>query len=298
MVDPQQNNPLERKQTGWTRRRFLTWGLGAAAAVGGSGGLYTWLVEPHWVQVVRRDLPIDRLPADLDGATLGHVSDLHVGPVVDADYLRGAMDTLAALRPDMVALTGDFMTCRRDEQVLPAAEMVARLTAPAPPLGVFASLGNHDYARRWRYDDVADAFTRQLARRGIRVLRNEAVDAGGLHVIGMDDLWADRFNPADALAELPPDAASLALSHNPDSADRGVWGDWRGWILAGHTHGGQVDLPIIGTPRVRVRNKRYVAGECDAGGGRRLYINRGLGYLTQGRLFCRPEITLFTLRRA
>lgn len=297
-LDPDEDldaEPPKRKQT---RRRFLKWlSLGTVVAVGG-GGAYAWRIEPHWIDVVRRDLPIDGLPASLDGRSLAQISDLHVGRVVDSDYIRGAMDRVQALRPDMIAVTGDFMSCRADEQIAPAVDVVSMLTHPAPPLGIVASLGNHDYAHRWRNAEVAETFSRQLAERGVRVLRNEVTVVEGLQFAGMDDYWANRFDAAGTLAACDPALPSVVLSHNPDTADMEGWGDWRGWILAGHTHGGQVDLPLIGTPRLPVRNKRYVEGAIDLHEGRRLYINRGLGYLRRVRMGSRPEITLFTLRRA
>ena len=87
----------------------------------------------------------------------------------------------------------------------------------------------------------------------------------------------------------------MALSHNPDTADRPVWGGMRGWILAGHTHGGQCRPPFLPPPILPVRNKRYSSGAFDVGPGRTMYVNRGLGYMLRVRFNARPELTLFTL---
>ena len=118
------------------RRQFLKLSAVVAASAGSSSLAYAWRIEPHWLEIVRRDLPIANLPAALAGKTLCQVSDLHVGPVVDAAYLRSALDRVSSLHADMIAMTGDFMTTRHNEQIEPVAELMSRLH-PAP-LGTFA----------------------------------------------------------------------------------------------------------------------------------------------------------------
>jgi uncharacterized protein len=100
------------------------------------------------------------------------------------------------------------------------------------------------------------------------------------------------------LASLDPSRASLVLSHNPDTVDLPVWGGYEGWILAGHTHGGQCKPPFLPPPLLPVRNRRYTAGEFELSGGRRLYISRGVGHLLEVRFNVRPEVTVFTLQSA
>jgi uncharacterized protein len=91
---------------------------------------------------------------------------------------------------------------------------------------------------------------------------------------------------------------NLVLCHNPDVADLPIWKGYQGWILSGHTHGGQCKPPFLPPPILPVRNRRYTAGEIDLNDGRRLYINRGLGYFRRVRFNVRPEITVFALTRA
>jgi predicted MPP superfamily phosphohydrolase len=129
-------------------------------------------------------------------------------------------------------------------------------------------------------------------------LRNTRRDVSGLTLVGIDDLWGPNFRPVEATAKLAPDAPVIALCHNPDAADGRVWGNFQGWILSGHTHGGQCKPPFLPPPLLPVSNKRYTAGAFDLGDGRSLYINRGLGHLLRVRFNVRPEITLFTLVRA
>src|SRR4051794_798083 len=135
-----------------TRRRFFA-SLGAGAALATGLGVYTFGIEPHWVEVVARDLPIRNLPDALIGKTLVQLSDLHVGPRVDADFLVRSLHLVNELQPDLIAFTGDFMTCDRDEQVDEVARVVRHLNIPK--LGCFAILGNHDYGWGWKQVDVA-----------------------------------------------------------------------------------------------------------------------------------------------
>jgi predicted MPP superfamily phosphohydrolase len=276
------------------RRRFLVGG----AALAGAGVLgYTWGVEPYWVEFVRRDLPVDGLPAALDGATLAQLSDLHVGPRVSDDYLVDVLRRTAALRPDFVAVTGDLLTHRAyrgDAQYAQLRAVLAHL--PRGRLGTVAVLGNHDYGTAWRELPVAARVQAELERAGARVLRNDAANLAGLDFVGVDDLWSLGADARRALARRSAGAA-VALCHNPDGADELAWGDYRGWILAGHTHGGQCKPPFLPPPLLPVRNARYAAGEVSAPGGRTLYISRGVGFYLHVRFNVRPEVTLFTLRR-
>ena len=119
---------------------------------------------------------------------------------------------------------------------------------------------------------------------GITVLRNQMLDAEGLQIVGLDDLWANRFNPQDVLRGLDANRGAIALSHNPDTVDLPVWGNYEGWILAGHTHGGQCKPPFLPPPVLPVKNRRYTAGEFELAGNRRLYISRGVGHSDRGSI--------------
>jgi predicted MPP superfamily phosphohydrolase len=272
----------------FTRRRFLSLATAGAAAT----GLWTWQIEPHWLEVVERQLPLDQLPKAWRGARLVHLSDLHVGPQVADDYLIETFRRVRALEPDLVVYTGDFVSCDADihphlERLLPEF--------PRGRRGTFASLGNHDYGPAWGHPEIAARVATQLSGAGIRVLTNQLEVVEGIQIVGLGDLWAGRFAPADAFARLDPSRGAIALSHNPDTVDRGDWSRFRGFILAGHTHGGQCKPPFLEPPLLPVRNRRYTAGEFDVGPGRRLYISRGVGHLTQVRFNVRPEATVFEL---
>jgi predicted MPP superfamily phosphohydrolase len=159
-------------------------------------------------------------------------------------------------------------------------------------------LGNHDYGMSARLPEVGERMASALRERGVRVLRNERCTLAGLTFVGLDDLWGPYFAPRKALAGLAATEPRVALCHNPDGADQPGWEGYRGWILCGHTHGGQCRPPFLPPPRLPVRNRRYTAGEFDLGEGRSMYINRALGYLIRARLLVRPEVTVFRLCRA
>ncbi len=257
---------------------------------------YAYGIEPHWIDVVRQPLPIAHLPDHWAGRRIVQISDIHVGESVADSYMTHALASIADLQPDMIAITGDFMTSRQDEQVDHTLEVLQHL--PPAPLGRFAILGNHDYGRNGDYWKTAENLTDGLDDIGVQVLRNEVTDVDGLQLAGLDELLFQRCLIKPTLRQLDPQRAMLALCHNPDAADQPGWEDFQGWILAGHTHGGQCRLPGFNPPITPVWNKRYTAGAFQLSGNRQMYINRGLGYFRRVRFNCRPEVTLFTLEQA
>ena len=291
----EQNEPAAGvKELLWTRRRFLT---AAATLAGAPAGafLYAREVEPYWLQVVQQDLPIVDLPRRLAGLTLMQLSDLHVG-VVEGTFLEQSFEAARALDPDLVVVTGDWISYTGEQAVDELARRVPSL--PRGRLGTFGVLGNHDYGHNWAMPEVAARIERLLEDAGVRILRNEATSAHGLQLIGLEDLWGPFFQPRDVLRRHGGEPASIVLCHNPDVQDHAIWHDFRGWTLSGHTHGGQCKPPFLPPPILPVQNRRYTSGVFDLEGGRRLYINRGLGYLKRVRFNVRPEMTVFTLRRA
>lgn len=133
--------------------------------------------------------------------------------------------------------------------------------------------------------------------RGIRVLRNQVASfrrgRSELNIVGLDDCWGDNYYPDDAFRDLPSEAPTIVMSHNPDTIvdllDRPGH-----WVLSGHTHGGQVNIPFFGPPLLPVAHKEFVAGRYKVA-SKNLYVNRGLGWIHRVRFNARPEITVFTL---
>jgi predicted MPP superfamily phosphohydrolase len=265
--------------------------LGGAALT----GLYTWRVEPHRLELVHRVLDIPRLPTRLAGRTLVQISDVHTGTRVDDGYLIAAFRRVADLQPDVVVFTGDFIS--HHPHVFTQIPNVYR-HFPRGRIATLAILGNHDYGPNWAHPEIAAAVVAAVEPFGITVLRNQISEIEGLQVAGLDDLWAKQFELGHVLPRLDSRRASIVLSHNPDTVDLPGWSEYEGWILSGHTHGGQCKPPFLPPPLLPVRNRRYTAGEFELAGGRRLYISRGVGHLLQVRFNVRPEVTIFEMRPA
>lgn len=276
-----------------TRRKLIRYSAVAACAGLGLGG-YAWQIEPRWVAYEEKRLPINKLPTSLIGKTLVQLSDLHIGTKVSDSYLRNQFEHVASLSPDFVVYTGDFLDSSSDYHIGKLKSLLPHL--PKGSVGTAGVLGNHDY--NLREHDVTKAMEAagNLKDAGIAVLFDEFVEFGGLHIAGLEDFWSPRFRQErsrEVIQSLPP--SSITLSHNPDTADLPIWEGFASWILCGHTHGGQCRVPGFRPPILPVRNKNYVAGNYSLGGGRKMYINRGLGHTMKVRFCVRPEITRFTL---
>jgi uncharacterized protein len=278
-----------------TRRRAIR-SLATLAVASAGVGYYTWRWEPHWLEFTYPSLPISGLSNELVGRTLAQIADIHVGPQVDDAYLIESLRRVQEHNPDFVAFTGDWISYRGPQQFAQLRSVLEHF--PQGRLGTVGILGNHDYGRNWRMLDVADKVTDIARAAGVTMLRNQAVTLSGLQFIGLDDLWSPRFDPVELLAQKSKDPSTLVLSHNPDSADHPVWDRFQGWILAGHTHGGQCKPPFLPPPIVPVKNLRYTAGAFELSSNRRMYISRGVGHLLQVRFNVRPEIPIFRLQRA
>lgn len=268
-----------------TRRQWIK-----RAAIGSValGGAYP-LLEAKWCRLRRQAVALPNLPAAFEGTTVAFLSDIHHGPFVPRAYVRSVVAMTNALKPDLVLLGGDF-THHGNRYVAPVHEDLAGLKAR---IGRFAVLGNHDY---W---DGFEESVAGLVAGGITYLRNsgEWVERGGarLRIGGVADLWCDAPDVAGALGDATDRDATLVLSHNPDVAE--TLRDPRvGLMLSGHTHGGQVVVPLYGAPRVpSAYGQKYLHGlvegpSCD------VFVSRGVGTVAPPvRLFCPPEVVLLTL---
>ena len=276
-----------------SRRAFL---LSSAGLVTGGVGVlaYTRYVEPTWLEITRREMPIVGLPDHLVGKTLVQLSDIHVSDMVSDEYILQTFERVRRLKADLVVYTGDFTSYHPG--LFGHAERVYS-AMPRGAVATFASLGNHDYGERWSHPKDAARMSGMLRSYGVTVLVNDLADVGGLQIVGLGDLWARAFDPARAFARLAADAPAIALSHNPDSVDLDGWQPFKGWILSGHTHGGQCKAPFLPPPVIPVKNKRYTAGEFTLAAARHMYISRGVGTVLPVRFNVRPEVTVFTMTR-
>jgi len=277
-------------------RRSFAKGVAALGGLGLSTGLYSWQVEPFWLEFVKTKIKVKNLPKELEGKTLMQISDMHVGNRFDRSFISRSFKKARKLKPDFVVYTGDFVNWESKEQLDQLDEVFQN--AVTGQIGTVGILGNHDYGRNWAEGQVANSVIEIVSSKGISILRNQQKDFGGLNFIGLDDYRAINFNPSKVMNKLNPKRANITLCHNPDVADLDVWNHFDGWILSGHTHGGQCKPPFLDPPMLPVKNKNYVSGEYALANGRKLYINRALGHLWQVRFNVRPEITVFELHRA
>lgn len=279
----------------WLSRRSF---LRQAVVAGGAG----WITNSVWAddelgeangpKVVRVSVEMPNLPPGLDGFRIAQVSDLHLEPYTRPRHIMRMVDACNGLEPDLVAMTGDFVTY----DAKPAGQLAAMLAQIKSRHGSYACLGNHDFQSG--HEKVVTALTQE----GIPVLRNESVqihaDRGSFTLAGLDSRYIGSSNLKGALAEWKPGQPLVMLQHEPDVADDLAEMKVPALQLSGHTHGGQ--LRFLGmTPSVYRRarfGKKYLAGAYNVGPVK-LYVNRGIGCVgVPLRVKCPPEITEITLR--
>lgn len=276
------------------RRRRVRALLGAAAISVLSLGIWAFWIEP--ARVVVRELPlrIPRWRPEHRGLRIAVIADLHVGaPHVGLDKLRRVVGETNARRPDLVLVLGDLVIHGVVGGRFVAPEPIAEgLGALRAPHGTVAVLGNHDgWLDRARV-------RRALERSGIRVLENdvERVEArgAGFWLAGIEDLWTGKPDIPGTLAKVPGGEPILLLSHNPDVFPDVP--DRPSLTIAGHTHGGQVDLPVLGRPVVPSRfGQRYAAGHV-VEEGRHLFVTTGVGTsILPVRFRVPPEVVILSL---
>ncbi len=278
------------------RRKYIKQTFWGITGLGLFSGLYTWQIEPFWLEFVKLKMPINNLPDELIGKTLMQISDIHIGDRFDYHFIIDSFKKAKELEPDFVVYTGDYVSLSNDEVQYDKLQETLKNIVHGR-LGTLGILGNHDYGKNWSQISIANNIADKLEQSGIKVLRNESVELNGINFIGFDDYWGRNFNPEKAMNGFDKTKANIALCHNPDVCDLDIWRDYNSWILSGHTHGGQVKPPFLRPPMLPVKNKKYSAGQIELSNGRTLYISRALGHLWQVRFNVRPEITIFELQQ-
>jgi hypothetical protein len=279
-----------------SRRKFLLAGAAAAgvATLGTDG--FVQSNHPHLVEI---EIPLARLPEAFDGFRLVQLSDFHYDEHFSAIPIRKSVAVVNDLRPDLIALTGDFVTVPILERpaslraaaatVEPCAALLHELQAPK-----YAILGNHDAIAS------PDHVVRALESANITVLRNQsvAIERGRdrMWLAGIDDLLRGRPDMSATLANISEKQTTILLAHEPDFADDASLSpvDLQ---LSGHSHGGQIWIPGIGAPWLPPMARRYPRGLHQLG-NLTLYTNIGIGTIRAPiRINCQPEITVITLRK-
>jgi len=288
------------------RRNFLRKSVVVAAAA-------PFVISGHGVLLGRRrfrvehfDLPVSGLSSSLAQLSIVHLTDIHVGPFMSPEELAAYVEAVNRLKPDLIALTGDFISRGLDE-VAPCVEILAGLKAR---YGIFACMGNHEVLV-----GVEDEMTRLFTREGVRVLRNDAasipIHNTTLNILGIDDLrWGDPdLSRAVTIAQRQPGEVGLLLSHRPEVFPE-AFREGIDVVLSGHYHGGQVKLgPEPESLSIASLLTPYAEGlfhlsrrdRFSAPGGKDalLFVSRGIG--TTGlpiRVNCPPQIAHLTLKKA
>jgi len=282
------------------RRQFLestATAVVAAPFVAGAYGLFYGRLN---LQTTQQRIRLARLPKAFTGFRIAQLSDIHIGPFMSEQEIRKYVRITNELKPDLIALTGDFVTWDPSTQ----HAVVSALTSLHAPFGIFGCLGNHE---AWSHTE--DSITRMFQQVGIRILRQERVPisirAESFNLIGVDFETRRHMVPGhenfvrvyleDVERLVAPETANILMSHNPDTFDRaaelGI-----GLSLAGHTHGGQVALEFV-SPEIAPSRlvTPYVEGWFQKPGGQ-LYVNRGIGTIgVPIRIGAPPEITVYEL---
>lgn len=266
--------------------------LNDAESLFGLSALAFTLNEHGRLAVTRQDILIENLPPALDGFKIAHLSDFHSGNLVGDAYLKQVMETASSLKPDLIALTGDF--------IHNAYEQAARLASLLPLLkaryGVFGSLGNHDY-----WCEQVPMLIRDFQSAGVRMLVNQSmlIRVRDAHwwIGGIDDALHGRPDLKKTFLGAPTDDFKLLLCHEPDYAEETASYPIS-LQLSGHSHGGQVCLPkpII----LPALGKKYSRGLYRVfNSGLQVFTTTGVGVVSPPlRLNCKPEVALLTLRSA
>lgn len=280
--------------------------LSSGAVAAFTGGLIYSLIEPHRLQVRHFDVALPGLPRAAEGLRIAQLSDLHCSAITSADTVRRAVELCNAEKPDVIVLTGDYISRRnsyssftfgefwaRDEMDY-AREMAAAVANLQAPEGIFAVPGNHDH-----WNGNCGAIMDLLEAVGVQVLLNRTIHLrDSLPLIGLDDLRAGRPLIEETCEGIASQQAQIFLSHNPRIILR--LAERNCLFICGHTHGGQVHLPLTNFRR-RPRDMRFSPWHQGwyRYGPAQMFISVGVGSVHfPMRYNCPPEIVVYRLKRA
>lgn len=262
-------------------------------------------IAPFRWRLTHYEMPMVGLAPVFENYRILQISDLHIGSTRQS-FLRRALTRAIREKPDLIVVTGDWIDYHPDS-LLKLRELLPILVAPDGVMGIF---GNHDYHEySWRHVGTRSAH-RSIHKRLRRMLADHRVDmligearsisrsGNAIWVVGMDEMWVGLSDPAKAFATVPSGAACICLQHNPDGLVQLQDYPWQ-WMLCGHSHGGQVVLPIVGPLFLPMENRQWMRGLFSfrqiGALDKHMYVSCGLGYSAPLRLRAPPEMTLFTL---
>ncbi len=303
------------------RRYFFKTATAAAGAAPFLGAMYGFAAERLNYRVYRVEIPISNLPAAFDGMTIAQLSDIHMSGYMPRAQVRRAVDMANDLGADLAVVTGDFITGAGD----PLEECIEEIRRLSAPLGIYGCNGNHEI-----YADAEDRAQDLFTEQGMKLLRHEnaliTLRGAQLNLIGVDYQRerAPGGRKVSSLIGIEPlirkDIPNILLSHNPNSFNRAAELGVE-LSLAGHTHGGQIQVEILDhrlsparfitdyvaglymrplfTPAKTVASQKFLHATTLQGPHSAIYVNRGLGTVgAPVRLGVPPEISLLTLRRS
>ncbi len=265
-------------------------------------------VAPYRWKLTRYPLPLRNLDPAFHNYKILHLTDLHLGRT-NISYIHRVLEESLRTRPDLIVITGDLIHYRPSALThLPS--VLKRLQSAAPPDGILAIFGNHDYHEySWKHTGARSA-QRSIHKRlvhaiqyhGIKLLRNEShtiqKSSARLTLVGLDEMWTGRADPARAFAGLHPDDPVICLQHNPDGYTFLKDFPWQ-FMLCGHSHGGQANFPFLGPLIVPMEHPEWLRGfiqfHDEKFGHRTMFVSTGIGHSTPIRMRVPPETTLFTL---
>lgn len=253
-------------------------------------GLWARFSHPFRLRITHVLIELPRSHKHLDGTTIAFVTDTHVGPHFPASALESTLRTLRHTQPDVVLFGGDYIS--ESPRYLPEVCGPLADMAATARFGAWGVLGNHDIA------NIREKVLRELEPTGITFLENEAAeivtDKGTFWLAGVDEILLGRPDPEMTFAKIPADALTIALWHDPDHADKlEPFGPLL--MLAGHSHGGQVRLPIVGPIAAPKLGRKYSSGRYELG-AMTLFVSNGIGmYRPPVRFNCPPEVAFIKL---
>ena len=274
-----------------SRRAFLRSLTAGTILIGGGPLLYASTIEPHSLEIVEQTIPLRGLGGGFEGFRVVQLSDLHAGQWIDRAQLQRTFELARDLSPDLVVITGDFLT-RGTDFIEAAEDLTSTISILSGAVPVLAVRGNHDHGRR------ESTLSEVFAQTGITELENsfQTIHRGGdiLHFAGIDSVSTGHQGLGKVVDEAPTDAPVILLAHEPDMADFSAPTERFVLQVSGHSHGGQINLPYIRSLTLPWMGEKYPAGLYQVGNMLQ-YTNRGIGMThLPFRMNCRPEITVHT----
>ncbi|MBF0343673.1 MAG: metallophosphoesterase [Nitrospirae bacterium] len=291
-----------------TRREFIVNGFRAGVVLLGAKGVYN--TSRYQLRLKKITLLVPALPSSFKGLKIALLSDFHSSLIVSEGLISTAARICMQERPDLIALTGDFITGTNEVGGSAKVKMekgdmkyinrcVDALSTLSAPMGIYGVLGNHDFwSGQGAVDAICDSFTKKI---GVIWLRNMSVrlQRGDqeIYLLGVDDYWEKSCSLLDAYIALEAEVVKILLSHNPDiNIEIEALRKRIDVVLSGHTHGGQVVFPYIGSPFLpSTAGQKYISGLVKDG-SRQTYITNGVGNnMVPMRYNCPPEVVMITL---